>query len=384
MAAGVEAAAADAVTVRSHGLTPRQVETLRESLRASRGSLPGGAVAGLWVPGKGMWVGSIGLADLNRRSVMAPTLQMPIGSVTKTMTGTLALKLVERGRLNLTDPMSRWFPHFPEADRISLAMLLNMTSGIADYINDDFPAVSRQLKRHPHRYWEPRALIRKAAGMPRVFPNPGEQYSYSNTNTVIVGEIVRRVTEKPLPRLFRQRLFRPLEMDRSRLQLRGGLQPPHAQTYSLLYGYVHGAPPILRTTDFSLSVVGAAGAGSSTLSDLRRWGRALGTGHGLLAPRTQRIRTSTCTPISQSNGRTTAYCLAAVVVSEDSTGRVLSVWHNGEVLGATSYVGYFPQTKAVMVVQANQDGVAKKTGASIPDGMAAMVAEELPGLLGMR
>ncbi len=218
--------------------------------------------------------------------------------------------------------------------------------------------------------------------MPRAFPVPGESWSYSNTNTVILGEIVRRMTGRSLPRLFERRLYRPLDMPRTRLQLRGGLRRPHAQTYSQLYGQVHGSPPLLRTTDFSLSLEGAAGAAASTLTDLRRWARSYGTGRRLLSPSIQRTRTDRCLPISETEQLVTSYCLGTAVVRDADSGALLTVWHNGVVLGASSYIGYYPRTGAVLVVLANQDGAQRTTGATVPDGMAATVREVVPELVG--
>ena len=88
------------------------------------------------VPGRGTWTFTRGLANLERNRPMRAGMQQSIGSVTKTMTGTLILQLVEKGSLSLDDKLSRWYPDAPEGDRITIAMLLNMSSGIADFEND--------------------------------------------------------------------------------------------------------------------------------------------------------------------------------------------------------------------------------------------------------
>lgn len=373
----------DTVTVRTSGLSDPQVAGLASSLTASQGGLPGGAVAGLWVPGKGKWVGAVGLADIAKGQPMRPELQMPVGSITKTLTGTLVLQEVQRGRIALDDPMSTWFPTYPQADQITVAMLLNMTSGVPDFVNENFPEVSRKQREHPKHVWKPSTQIWAAARMPRAFDVPGTQFSYSNTNTVILGRILTKVTGVPLPRLMQQRILAPLDMNRSLLDVKGTPQKPYAQNYSLLYAQVHGKPPLLRTTKFSLSLEGAAGALRSTLSDMKRWGRALGTGAGVISQKTQRQRFKRCADIGSSNGITAAYCLGAVVHREDSSGDVVAIWHNGRVLGSTGYVSYFPRTKAILVVQSNQDGEAPGTGL-VPDAMAAAVLRDYPELVGYR
>lgn len=376
-----ESAKKDSVTVRTKGLGHRQVDALATALTTSQDGLPGGTVAGLWVPGKGMWIGSVGQADITRQRPMRPGLQMPVGSITKTLTGTLVLQEVQRGRIKLDDPIAKWFPTFPKGDTITVAMLLNMSSGIADYVNENFLKVTKQQREHPKHVWKPATQIWGAARMPRAFDVPGSQFSYSNTNTVMLGRILTKVTGRSLPVLMKRRILDELGMDRSQLDMKGDPRAPYAQNYSLLYGEAHGKPKLLRTTDWSLSLEGAAGALRSTLWDMRNWGTALGTGQDVLGRKTQRQRFAHCIDVVSRDGITAAYCLGTMTYREDATGDIVAIWHNGRVLGATGYIGYFPRTKAVLVVQSNQDGEAPETGL-VPDAMAAAVVRELPELVG--
>jgi len=90
---------------------------------------PGIAVA-VTVPGEGCWVSASGLADTARRLPLTPDDVFPIGSMTKTFTATVILQLVQQGKLSLSAPVSRWLPYVPHARRITIRMLLQMTSGI--------------------------------------------------------------------------------------------------------------------------------------------------------------------------------------------------------------------------------------------------------------
>ena len=371
----------DNVTVRTKGLSHRQVNALASALTTSQGGLPGGAVAGLWVPGEGVWVGAVGEADIARSQPLRPGLQMPVGSITKTLTGTLVLQEVQRGRIALDDPVSTWVPSFPKGDDITVAMLLNMSSGIADYVNGNLPELSKLLRKHPKRTWKPATQIWGAARMPRAFDVPGSQFAYSNTNTVMLGRILTKVTGRSLPVLMKRRILDGLGMTRSLLDIKGNPQRPYAQNYSLLFGEMRGKSKVLRTTDWSLSLVGAAGALRSTLRDMRHWGTALGTGKGVLTGKIQRQRFDHCIDAVSRDGITAAYCLGTMTYREEATGDVVAIWHNGRVLGATGYLGYFPRTRAVLVVQSNQDGEAPETGL-VPDAMAAAVVRELPELVG--
>jgi D-alanyl-D-alanine carboxypeptidase len=75
-----------------------------------------GIQVGLWVPGRGEWKIAKGLSNIARNKPMRIGMQQPIGSITKTMTGTLILQLVEEGKMSLNDRLSKWFPGAPEAD----------------------------------------------------------------------------------------------------------------------------------------------------------------------------------------------------------------------------------------------------------------------------
>ena len=104
-------------------------KALDESFAGS--GLPGAAV-GLWIPGKGSWVATRGVADLKTGRPMTADLQAPIGSITKSFTATIALQLVGEGKLSLDDAIDRWYPEIPEAAAITIRMLLNHSSGLPD------------------------------------------------------------------------------------------------------------------------------------------------------------------------------------------------------------------------------------------------------------
>jgi len=82
------------------------------------------------VPGEGCWVSASGLADTARRLPLTLDDAFPIGSITKTFTAMVILQLVQQGNLSLSAPVSRWLPYVPRARRITIRMLLQMTSGI--------------------------------------------------------------------------------------------------------------------------------------------------------------------------------------------------------------------------------------------------------------
>ena len=172
-------------------------------------------------------------------------------------------------------------------------------------------------------------------------------------------------------------------LPRTLLDTSGRLRAPHAQTYSEIYSIDPDGPPVGRTTDWSQSIVWAAGGLASTIADLSRWGRTLGTGRGAIPAAMASERLERCAPpATQTPEITIAYCLGVVVVSDTDSGERITLWHNGRVFGAVSYLGYYPATGAIVAVMANSD-------LSGPDGEAvsmrgkAAIEAAVPRLLGL-
>jgi D-alanyl-D-alanine carboxypeptidase len=218
---------------------------------------PTGARQTFFVPGAALTVAPsrgpartyvAGRSNLPARGPMRPRQVQPIGSGTKPMTAVLVLRLVERGRIHIDQPLPavaaahrrdggrlaalvRAFR--PRLRRITLRELLNMTSGLADY--DDSRAFVRDFARRPRA---DRSLARLAryglARRPRFAPGaPGRTY-YSNTNYVLLGMVVEAVSGRPYGREL-GRLFRRLGM---RASAYGG--PPRGRPR--VRGYMHQLP----------------------------------------------------------------------------------------------------------------------------------------------
>jgi D-alanyl-D-alanine carboxypeptidase len=144
----------------------------------------------------------------SRDHVLKPTDEFREGSNTKTMMATLVLQLVAEGKIALTDPVQKWLPReVPNANAITVRMLLNHTSGLYDYATD--PALLPSILGKDHRTWTSAKLLAVGASHPVEFP-PGAKFSYSNTNYAAIGTILERVTGQSLADLVRDRIARPL------------------------------------------------------------------------------------------------------------------------------------------------------------------------------
>ena len=152
------------------------------------------------------WSGVSGTTDLARRDPMQRDDVLRIGSTTKTFTAVLVLKLVEAGRLSLDDPLSKWFPTVPDAKAISVRDLLNHSSGIPEIIQKGL-----MKSVIPSTYWTRDELLQLIAQDKSLF-TPGSQFSYSNSNYILLGFIVEDITGKPVLQLLHEQILDPLDL----------------------------------------------------------------------------------------------------------------------------------------------------------------------------
>lgn len=321
-----------------------------------------GAIAGVWVGGRG-WTAVRGVADRTTGRLARLNDHTRIGSVTKTFTGTLILQLVDEGKLRLDDTIERWFPSVPDASRITIRDLGDMSSGIASYVRDA-PLVSRYLA-DPRQPWTVGELIADGLALPRVFA-PGDGFDYSNTNLLMLGQIVEQVTGRPLAEVMRTKLFAPLGMRHTTYAPAMKLPSPSWRGYTL-QGSTDGT--VLDATGWNPTFTGAAGQIVSTLGDLRVWTRAVGSG-SLLKPATQRARLQP-NRASARAGRAYAFAIGT------AGGWLL---HSGEVPGFNTQIAYLPARRTAIVVLANAD-LPGPTGNPAPTIFNALAGAVAPGTL---
>ena len=170
---------------------------------------PGVAVA-VRLPDGSRWVGTSGSAirGANGRKVEAYT-PFAVASLTKTFMAALILQLRDEGEFWLGTPISRWLPNYPRAGKITVKMLLNHRSGVADYFAH--PRYEQKVFGRPKHVWTTREIL--SIVPPRVCA-PDTCYRYSNTNYVLLNKIVRKVTGKSAAQEIRRRFLKPLGLIR--------------------------------------------------------------------------------------------------------------------------------------------------------------------------
>ncbi|MFH9727500.1 serine hydrolase domain-containing protein [Streptomyces sp. NPDC017254] len=322
------------------GLGPELTARLDKTIEDVRkqANIPG-VVVGLWMPGKGSYVRSTGVADTATGRPMETDGFVRIGSETKTFTVTALLKLVDDGRIGLDDPISRYVHGVPKGDRISLRQLAEMRSGLFPYTSDaDF---IHDLLSDPQRSFTPREVLAYGFKHKNTF-KPGAQFEYSNTNLVLLGLVVEKVTGQRLPDFIRNRVLRPAHLRHTFFPTDAAFPEPHPRGYTdqTLTNTVADA------TDWNPSWAWAAGAMISDLHDLRRWAKVVATGE-LLSPETQAQRLKTL----PTGFPGTSYGLGIF----ETNGWI---GHNGSIPGYETVTVYLPSQKATLVVMINTDSRA--------------------------
>src|SRR5215217_4510189 len=244
-----------------------------------------GVVAAVQTPDY-TWVQAMGVANRASGKPMTPEAHHRIGSVTKTFTATLLLKAADDGLLSLDDTIDKYVKGVPNGNKITLRQMSDMTSGIASYTEDD--QWVKEWSSDPTKVWKPEDLARFGIKESPLF-KPGTAWFYSNTNYVLLGLVLQQVTGKPINQLYQEEIIRPLHLTETSFPGTSSAIPePYDHGYTL-QGKSSGSKPI-DSTHWSPSEAWTAGEMISTVGDLLLYGRALGTGKGLLSSRAQKER----------------------------------------------------------------------------------------------
>jgi D-alanyl-D-alanine carboxypeptidase len=264
---------------------------------------------------------------------MDTTMRLGIGSISKSITATLLVRLAERGRLSLNDSVGRWLPPIAHVDRaITVRQLLNHSSGVFDVT--DAPGYRDSILANTSARWTPQRML--ALLRPPLFPR-GTGWSYSNSNYQLAGLIAEAAGGRPYHQQVRDELLVPL-----------GLTVPFLDQYEaptgpLPGGWVGGTLNVMETRASTYSAAWAAGAYFSTPEALARWWQGLMTGRLVNANSLGQMMTTV-----GSEG----YGLG--IVRRQLVGR--PVWsHTGEIRGFASVVAHDVAGRFTVVLIANEN-----------------------------
>lgn len=297
-----------------------------------------GALVGIWSP-VGDYVKAFGVADTATGAPMRTDFYSRIGSVTKTFTATAVLQLVDRGRVGLEDPISKYVDGVPGGATITVRQLATMRSGLADY--SETQAFAAAVAANPARELSPRQLLDWAFAQPPAFA-PGAKWQYCNTNYILLGLLVERAGAMGLADYLTEHIFVPLGMAHTSFPAGTRFPEPHARGYT---DPIDDDGPPMDATDFSASMTGAAGAIISTLEDMRVWVPAVAQG-ALISPEMQQQRVADASGSDLPPGAD--YGIGLLTTAG-------WVGHNGSVPGYQSVALYLPERRTSLVVFANTD-----------------------------
>ncbi|MHB9863864.1 serine hydrolase domain-containing protein [Streptomyces sp. YIM S03343] len=324
-------------------LTPAVQRALDAAVRRIMGQagVPGVTV-GIWTADKGTYVKSFGVADKNTGRAMQPDLYMRIGSETKTFTVTALLQLVDQGRIGLDDTIGKYISGVPNGNKITLRQLAGMRSGLFNYsMDDDF---FKALTANPNRPFTPQQLLGYAFKHPVLFP-PGAQFNYCNTNLILLGLVVEKISGQSLAGYIQQHVLDPAGLNHTSFPTSNAFPDPHAQGYT----DQTASGKVEDSANWDPSWAWAAGAMISQLQDMRVWARTVATGqlpdgNRMISTGLQRQRLITpATPIPN-----TGYGLGIFNVQG-------WIGHNGSLPGYESLTVYMPEARATLVVLLNTD-----------------------------
>lgn len=341
---------------------------MHEKLEASRtaAKFPGAQVGfafvdGLTADGKPKVVsGSIasGVADLQTNTPLKTSDRLLAGSIGKTFVAALALLVVQEGRLNLDDKISRWlgsepwFGQLPNANDITLRMLLNHSSGLENHVaNESF---QKQMMKSGGRDIKPEELIAFVLNKKPLFI-AGSGYNYADTNYILAGMLIEKATGKPLYELIGEKILKPYKLDRT--------IPSNSLTVpDVAIGYLEKKPVIVGGK-FTINPQWewAGGGFASTAEDLARWANLLYGGEVLsVAALDQMVKSTT-------SGEGAVYGLG-VMIARSNWGRTYG--HDGEFPGYVSEMRYYTRHKIAISVMVNSDetpGVNRFLSSAVDD-----------------
>ncbi|MEO6328511.1 MAG: serine hydrolase [Ginsengibacter sp.] len=208
-----------------------------------------------------------GFKDVARNILNDTNGIFQIGSVTKQFTSTVILKLQEEGKLSVNDKLSKYFPEFKDADKITLENLLTHSSGIHNY-TDDIDEEDSEIVCNP---------VDKQLVLDIMFKHdldfkPGTKFSYDNSGYYLLGLIIEKVTGKPYEQNVRDIIFTPLQMTHSLFDFK------HSADTNITTGYkkLNATEQVVASADrWDSTVSYAAGAIWSTTGDMYKWARAV-------------------------------------------------------------------------------------------------------------
>ncbi|MDD4095007.1 MAG: serine hydrolase [Oscillospiraceae bacterium] len=290
--------------------------------------------------GEVIFEGAYGYSDRREKTANRADTVFELGSITKQFTAVAIMMLVEQGKLSLDDPLSLYIPEYPYAEGITVRNLLNMTSGIPDYVTcgalglglEDLDTASvetiEQVKSIIQKDYSHAGMVESMKDYALLF-EPGEEYSYSNTNYYFLGIVIEKLSGMSYFDFVEANFFEPLQMnsastDPSVLTSKGAVLLQNGAIY---------LPSQNRTLSY------AAGSIVSDARDLLKWEQAVMDGAFL-----------------SDDGWTQVFDPGDFDYGFGWSVGSGTYYHGGQTVGYNTHVMIEPESETVIIALSNTQG----------------------------
>lgn len=340
-------------------LTTEQVKAIDQFVASAMQNrkVPGVSV-GVYSRGEVLLAKGYGMSDVELLVPVKPETVFQSGSVGKQFVSAAIMMLVEEGRINLDDSITKYFPNGPASWKpILIKNLLSHTSGLAEYESPDRTGPNGPF--YLRLDFTEDQLVEKIEAMPIDF-QVGEKWDYRNTNYVLLGVIIHKVTSKFYAEFLQERIFRPLGMTATRLISEADIIPNRASGYELHHGVLKNQEWVSPTFDST-----ADGALYFNVLDIAKWDAALyGT---TLLKQSSLDRIWTVFPLNDGKPNSANYGFGWFI--NDRNGHKL-IEHGGAWQGFTCMITRYPDDNLSVAVLTNLAG-----------GGPAVIAHVVAGLI---
>ncbi|MBS1529585.1 MAG: beta-lactamase family protein [Bacteroidetes bacterium] len=336
----------------------QKIQAKLDSFRLA-GKFPG-LTLGVALPDNTILAFASGSADSTKHIPMTTGSYLMEGSVGKTYVSAVTMQLIAEGKFSLDDKVSKylghydWYGRMPNAQDITIKMLMNHTSGIMRY--EFKPAFTKDLTNNPDKVWKPEELLAYVLDEKPSF-KAGEGWEYSDTNYIVLAMIIEQVTGKKYYDLMKERILKPLHLTQTK-----------PSDHRKLPGLVQGYAGIKNDFGGKSEVIGddgkfiinpqfewTGGGIYCTSRDLARWAKLLYEGKACDPSMLPLMETGTA---AKMLGQNTEYGLGVIIHHSDKYGTFIG--HSGFFPGYLTEMYYFPQYKMAFAVQTNTSDFSNK------------------------
>ncbi|MFJ4776431.1 serine hydrolase domain-containing protein [Streptomyces sp. NPDC088762] len=361
-------------------LDPAELNTAMENVH--RAGMPG--LFAEVRDGDQVWRGAAGVADVATGRPVTADMRHRVGSITKTFTAAAVLQQVESGEIGLDTPIGRYLPRLvpkERGDAITVRMLINHTSGLAEYLPYAYPSLKalpvladtgpQSMDDNRFTRFHRTELIEMGVTAPAVGAPGGPLGVYSNTNYLLLGELLEQVTGTTAEQYITRNVIERAGLRHTELPTEPHISGPHSQLYEAWFGMID---PPRDYSVFDMSWTGLAGSLISTVTDLNRFFGMLLAGE-IVSPSSlaQMQRT---VPVVSQEGKTIEYGLGLLPMEAPGQGTFWgnggTVWGGG-ALAMTRADGRRQMSIAVNLQRWNRlDSSGKPQPHPIDDALAAL------------